>query len=654
MRARLARLAIDGSIALASFLGACWAVVDQPVSWWLSTQSGRQVLALGVLYAVTMVVMMAVGRLDRRTWCTVSARDVGRIIRLTVVGALLFLSLAFLISRAEELPRAILLIAWFVTAGGMATGRLIARAMSEGWFWDVVVPFRMKQTDETRPPVIVIGPANRVEKALFEMREYNAPYRTIGVVLEESSGSETVLGARVLGATDQLETLIDSLIDTGREATSLVFVDSPTTIKGVDESLLAKLRQKTAPILRLPKITELTEADRTRLRLRKVRLEELLSRPPVVLQSTAASIEGVRGKRIMVTGAGGSIGSELCRQLAALGCDHLTLLDIAETPLFEIDRELASNYPSLSRRAALGDVRDRGGIAAVIAQERPERIFHAAALKHVSLMETHPAEAVLTNVVGTANVAWAARENGVRQMVLVSTDKAVKPANVMGATKRLAEAVVRGQSAGGQSAGGRGATQFSVVRFGNVLNSNGSVAPIFRAQIEAGGPVTVTHPDVERYFMTIPEAVQLLLHAANVAEAREESQPGVFVLEMGQPIKIIDLANRMIELLAPPDRKQKIAIELIGLQPGEKLSEELVDEDEETIYSTDGVIEVQARNFHPLTLAEAESLGRVCAGHDSDVVRARLFEALARVRGREGDAAPAGAEVVRLGAARQN
>jgi O-antigen biosynthesis protein WbqV len=628
MRSRLGRLVIDGSIALASFWLACWAIVGQPMSWWTDTAEGRGILLLAITYAIVLVGVFFVGKLDQRPWNTVSARDMGRIIRLNLVGGLLFLSLVFLVSRAEELPRSILLVSWFLTAGAMAGARLIARAMTEGWLLDILVPFRMSRRDKARAPILVVGPAARVERALLELQLSDIPNRPVGAVLEEADHIETLSGVRVVGSTQELDRIVDSMVEGAWPDLSLLFVDSPTMIEGVDEALLAKLRRRDIPILRLPKATELKESERESLRLRKVRLEELLSRPPISLK-TPGTVKGVRGKRILVTGAGGSIGSELCRQLAALGCGHLTLLDIAETPLFEIDRELNGDHPSLSRRAILADVRDRASIARIIAEERPERIFHAAALKHVSLMETHPAAAVMTNVLGTANVALAARESGVPHMVLVSTDKAVAPTSVMGATKRLAEALVRSLNTGEA-----GATRFSVVRFGNVLNSNGSIVPIFRSQIETGGPVTVTHPDVERYFMTIPEAVQLILHAAAVAEGRDETDPGVFVLEMGEPVKVMELAQRMIDILAEPEDKSKIAIRLIGLQPGEKLSEALVDEGEETIYAGEGVIEVRSQNFVGLSVAEAEAFAHFCAGRDSDTVRDRLFDELARVRGK--------------------
>ncbi|WP_375269962.1 polysaccharide biosynthesis protein, partial [Phenylobacterium sp.] len=265
--------------------------------------------------------------------------------------------------------------------------------------------------------------------------------------------------------------------------------------------------------------------------IRDISVEELLARPPIELDCGPVA-DLIRGRRVLITGAGGSIGSELARQVAGFGCGHLALLDCSETALFEIDRELAETRPGMSRAAVLCDVRHAGRLNAAFAAQRPDLVFHAAALKHVAMVERHPCEGVLTNVIGTWNVAEAARACGAAQMVLISTDKAVDPSNVMGATKRLAEAVIQAQQSSGAG------TRFAAVRFGNVLASAGSVVPIFKSQIERGGPVTITHPDMTRFFMTIPEAAQLVLHAT-AASADDEAQTRLFLLEMGEPVRIM-------------------------------------------------------------------------------------------------------------------
>jgi hypothetical protein len=369
LQLQLSRLIVDGLIALAAFWGVCFSLINQELSWWTGDPQGRTIILLGVLYAASMMLVFLVSKIETRVWHVVSARDVGRIIRMTVIGALLFLGLTFITSRAAVLPRSILLLAWFVTAGGMAGVRLMFRAQAEGWLLDVLAPFRMRQEPNAKPMVVLVGPSVRVQRALFDIRDTNAPYRPIGVVLEDLPARNAIIGARVLGATEEIASIVEMLAERDQLKFSLVFVTPPTTMQGIDEAVMAKLNRIGAPILRLPKITELTEQDRMSLQFRPVRLEELLSRPPVNLNNLAFT-QGVRGKRILVTGAGGSIGSELCRQIAALGCGRLILLDLAETPLFEIDREIGANYPSLSRRAILGDVRDPAKISAIIAEAR--------------------------------------------------------------------------------------------------------------------------------------------------------------------------------------------------------------------------------------------------------------------------------------------
>jgi O-antigen biosynthesis protein WbqV len=363
--------------------------------------------------------------------------------------------------------------------------------------------------------------------------------------------------------------------------------------------------------------------------LREISLEELLSRAPVRLDPKPVRAL-VAGKRVLVTGAGGSIGSELARQIAASGPAQLVLLDAAEANLFHIDRELGEAWPGLPRREVLCDVRDAARLDLVFAAEKPELVFHAAALKHVTLVENHPCEGVRTNVLGSRNVAAAARTCGAAHLALISTDKAVAPASVMGATKRVAEAVVRQFAKAPDGVGAE--TRVSVVRFGNVLGSAGSVVPIFQHQIARGGPVTLTDAEVERYFMTIPEAVQLVLRAVALSAVDEEPPKGVLTLEMGEPVKIIDLARRMIELqgLVP---ERDIEIRITGLRPGEKLTEALVDVNETARPKADGITE--AAPLAPLPPIAPEALAALEAAAlagDEFAVRAQLFALVEALR----------------------
>ena len=323
----------------------------------------------------------------------------------------------------------------------------------------------------------------------------------------------------------------------------------------------------------VPAVYQLVNGEVKVSSIRSVEIEELLGRESIRMD--LAEISGyVKDKVVLVTGGGGSIGSELCRQIAAYGAKQLIIFDIYENNAYDIEQELRRKYPSLNLVALIGSVRDTGCLEKVFSTYHPQLVFHAAAHKHVPLMETSPNEAIKNNVFGTYNTAKLANEYGVERFVLISTDKAVNPTNIMGASKRMCEMVIQMMSRHSKG------TTFAAVRFGNVLGSNGSVIPLFKKQIAEGGPVTVTHPDIIRYFMTIPEAVSLVLTAGSYAEGGE-----IFVLDMGEPVKILDLATNLIKLsgLKPG---VDIEIKFTGLRPGEKLYEELLMA-EEGLHKTD-------------------------------------------------------------------
>lgn len=364
-------------------------------------------------------------------------------------------------------------------------------------------------------------------------------------------------------------------------------------------------------VLVTPPVDEVVDGKIMRQTIREIKIEDLLGRAEINI-NMAEIVAALKGKTVLVTGAAGSIGSELCRQIATFDIKRLILFDSAETPMHNIRLELEARFPELEFVPVVGDVRIRERVDMVYRIFQPSVVFHAAAYKHVPLMEENPCEAVLANVLGTRNVADLAVKYGAEKMIMISTDKAVNPTNIMGASKRLAEIYI--QSLGLAIAEGKveGSTRFVTTRFGNVLGSNGSVIPRFREQIEKGGPVTVTHPEIIRYFMTIPEACRLVMEAATLGNGNE-----IFVFEMGEPVKIADLASRMIEL-AGLKVGEDIEIEYTGLRPGEKLYEEVLSTKENTIPTSNEKIHVaKVRQYDYAVVAEQiASLSQLAAEVD--------------------------------------
>lgn len=355
-----------------------------------------------------------------------------------------------------------------------------------------------------------------------------------------------------------------------------VMFATETEAQSEQERLLPYCSDCGIKMLIVPPIDEIVDGKLSKQNIREIKIEDLLGRPEIKI-SLDEIIADFRGKTIMVTGAAGSIGSELCRQLATFGIKELILFDNAETPMHNIRLELEERFPNLSFKPIIGDVRIPTRLDAVFKEHRPQIVFHAAAYKHVPLMEENPCEAVLANVAGSRNVADKCLEYDVEKMIMISTDKAVNPTNIMGCTKRLAEIYVQSLGLAVEQHRIKGNTRFVTTRFGNVLGSNGSVIPRFREQIAKGGPVTVTHRDITRFFMTIPEACRLVMEAATMATGTQ-----IFVFDMGESVKIAHLAKRMIELAGFVPGKD-IKIEYTGLRPGEKLYEEVLANSENTI-----------------------------------------------------------------------
>jgi len=414
----------------------------------------------------------------------------------------------------------------------------------------------------TAQRVLVVGAGNAGEllaRDLLANPSYN--YRPVAFVDDDPIKQKAKIhGIPVAGAIRDIGRVTERL-----EAKEII-VAIPSATPQLMQRILAASEACRVPIKTLPNVKQLLDSAVSMRQVRPVSLEDLLQREPIRtdLQELHPLLEG---KRVLVTGAGGSIGSELCRQIARYKPALLVLFERHENSLYALDLELRETYPQVPTKTIVGDATVPELVADVFRTCAPQLIFHAAAHKHVPLMEHNPGEAVRNNVVGTRIVGEAALSAGVEQFVLISTDKAVNPASVMGATKRIAEYVV-------QDLNRRSRTQFTVVRFGNVLGSNGSVVPIFTEQIRRGGPVTVTHPEIKRFFMTIPEAVQLVLQASVMGQGGD-----VFVLDMGEQIRVADLARNMI-LLSGRIPDQDIKIVYTGLRPGEKMYEELFDCDE--------------------------------------------------------------------------
>lgn len=398
---------------------------------------------------------------------------------------------------------------------------------------------------------------------------------------------------------------------------AILFPDD-RAVKEERDRLVRYCEQSKVRMLVLPAVNEFSKQSLRNRQLPEVRVEDLLSRDEIEINMDEI-LQEMKDKVVMVTGAAGSIGSEICRQLCSFPLKHLVLFDSAETPIHNLRLELNEKFPKMEFSPVLGDVRNKSRVEAIVKRYNPQIIFHAAAYKHVPLMEENPCEAVRTNVYGTRVMADAAVKHGVEKFVMISTDKAVNPTNVMGASKRLAELYV--QSLNNAVAQGvlAGKTRFITTRFGNVLGSNGSVIPLFRSQIAKGGPVTVTHPDIIRYFMTIPEACRLVLEAGTMGKGGE-----IFVFDMGEPVKIADLAERMISL-AGLQPGVDIEIAYTGLRPGEKLYEELLSDEETTLPTSHKKIRIASvRKFDYTQIApEIETLTEVA--HHSETLRTVLL-----------------------------
>jgi FlaA1/EpsC-like NDP-sugar epimerase len=550
-RNRIQQIAADAVlIALAYFLAFQLRFLDDPGGW-PDRYETLFAQTVGFVVAGKLIVFYAFG-LYQKWWRYVSGRDFLLILRAVAVSSAL-LVVIFAVAKPFEdaLPRSVEVMDFLLTALLIAGARLAVRLVLE------------RPTRGGRLPkheVLVVGAGSGGQMVVRELQlNPNLGATAIGFVDDDPrKRGMRMLGLKVLGSTKQIEKILD---ETNPDEVVIAIPSAPGTLRG---RIVSACREREVRVRTLPTVFELLRGGvQLNKQLREVQVEDVLGREPIVreLDRVAAYL---RDRIVLVTGAGGSIGSELCRQIAQVKPRLLVMLDHAEDNLFQIDREMVEERHFANCEAVLADCREPHRMLEVMQRFKPDVVFHAAAYKHVPLMEANPLEAVRNNAIATRVTAETAAASKAERFVLISTDKAVNPQTVMGASKAMAEWIV--QAAGEKYP----ETRFASVRFGNVLASSGSVVPIFRAQIERGGPVTVTHPEMTRYFMTIPEAVQLVIRAGDIGAGKGE----VFVLDMGEPVKIVDLAHNMIRL-AGYEPERDIAIEFTQPRPGEKLHEVL-------------------------------------------------------------------------------
>jgi FlaA1/EpsC-like NDP-sugar epimerase len=543
-RSALSLLATDLVLALVAWWGAFWLRfnLDLPAEFADLALSASGWCVLGTAAG------LMVRRVDRQVWTYIGLPEFAQLATGVVVGGV-FTAAAVLMLRLPDFPRSVLLLQpllAFLFMGGVRAG------------WRTLAERRLHVAGGS--PVIIVGTLNEASGALRALKG-SQRWLPVGIVSPiAAERGRSLQHVRVFGSVEDLPSVCQAA------AARTALVASPPG-SGQRRQALLLAAEAGITLLTLPRPDEWLQAESTGPR--KIELEDLLGRDPVALD--VAGLAGLfSGQVVAVTGAGGSIGSELCRQVARFGVGRLVCIDVSEYGVYRLEQELRQAHPQMQGVYYTANIREPERLSAILCRHKPAVVFHAAAYKHVPLMEEHnEVEALRTNVLGTLSAARAAAACGARRFVMVSTDKAVNPTNVMGASKRMAELMV--QAVAARETG----TEFVSVRFGNVLGSSGSVVPLFTQQIARGGPVTVTHPEIVRYFMTIPEAAQLVLQAGLMGRSGQ-----IFVLDMGEPVRIVELARMLIRLSGKTE--QEVPITFSGLRPGEKLFEELMADDETT------------------------------------------------------------------------
>ena len=563
-----------------------------------------------VFTVIAALVFLFMG-LYRGVWRYASMNDLLAITRSVSMAILVFLLVMFLGTRLDQFPRSVVVINWFVLMALLGGPRFLYRLAK-----DRRLDFHLEKGDDARVPVLLAGAGNGTELFIRALsRDPEANYRVVGIVAEKPSRvGHQIHGIEVMGTTGELAAVVERLA--GDRPQRLILTHEDMEGSRV-RALLDEAAGLGMTLARLPRLTDFKSGIGEKVEVKPVAIEDLLGRPQTPLNRDAMSAL-IEGRRVLVTGAGGCIGAELVRQITDLNPRLIALLDNSEHNLYTIEMETAERHPGLEARTFIADVRDGAVMERILAGFRPDLVFHAAALKHVPRVEANVFEGVMTNVIGTANVARASINAGVGAMVQISTDKAVNPSSIMGATKRIAESFCQALDVSADCK-----TRFVTVRFGNVLGSSGSVVPLFQRQLAAGGPLTLTDPEMKRYFMTVSEAVELVLQASALGGNGHEGK--IFVLDMGEPVLIRDLAEQMIRLsgLKPG---VDIKIEVIGVRPGEKMYEDIFHLGEALVPTPcDGILLAAPRPGGSEALARAVAeLAQGCAEADGVKVMALI------------------------------
>ena len=516
-----------------------------------------------ILITIIGAIVYRLTGLYKGIWRYASINDLLNIVKASSITIATFLILMFAVTRLESFPRSVLFINWFVLIILLSGSRAIYRL-----YKDKKLFLKSITKNENSIPVLLVGATDRAELFIREMSRNNNPtHKIIGILdINKNRVGRFIRDIEILGLVQEIPKIIEKLEKDNKKNRPQKIIIASNDLEGnIIRDLLIFTDKTGISLARLPKITDLeSDINNEKLKVKPIDVFDLLSRPQALLDRNAMK-KFISNKKVLVSGAGGTIGSELVNQIINYKPKEIILLDNSEFLLYKIEKEIEEKNINIKINFLLADIKNSKRIDNIFDNNKPDIVFHAAALKHVPIVEQNPLEGILTNIAGTINIAERCKKYNVAEMVLISTDKAVNPFSVMGVTKRISEKYC-------QSLAGTSQTNFKIVRFGNVLGSTGSVVPLFQKQLEKGGPLTVTHPKMKRYFMTVREAVELVIQSATLENKTKKG--GIFVLEMGKPIAIIEIAEQLIRLAGLRPNKD-IKIKFTGLRPGEKIIEEL-------------------------------------------------------------------------------